>query len=47
LAVCRAALTKNWNGEVKTRYNSWLTYDLDREKHKQRIADVIAEIVKL
>ncbi len=47
LAVCRAAMTKNWNGEVKTRYNSWLTYDLDPEKHKQRIGDVIAEIVKL
>ena len=47
LAVCRAALAKNWNGEVKTRYNSWLTYDLDPEKHKQRIAGVIAEIVKL
>jgi hypothetical protein len=47
LAVCRAALAKSWNGEVKTRYNSWLTYNLDPEKHRQRIADVIAEIVKL
>ena len=32
VAVCRAALAKNWNNEVKNRYNSWLTYDLDPEK---------------
>ena len=47
VAVCRTALAENWNSEVKNRYNSWLTYDLDAEKQKQRIADVIAEIAKL
>ena len=47
VAVCRAALAKNWNGEVKNRYNSWLTYNLDPQKNKKSIADVIAEIAKL
>lgn len=47
VAVCHAALAKNWNDEVKNRYNSWLVYDLDPEKSKKRIAEVIAEIAKL
>ena len=46
-AVCRAALAAQWNDEVKNRYNSWLTYDLDPERNKRRIAEVIAEIAKL
>jgi hypothetical protein len=47
VAVCRAALAKNWNDGVKNRYNSWLTYDLDPHKNRKSIADVIAEIAKL
>jgi hypothetical protein len=46
-AVCRSAMAKHWSDQVKTRYNSWLMYDLDRDKRRPRIADVIAEIVKL
>ena len=47
IAVCRAALAKNWSDDVRKRYNRWLTYDLDPEKHKKAIAAVIAEIAKL
>ena len=47
IAVCRAAIAKSWNGDVKKRYNRWLTYDLDPEKHKKAIAAVIAEIATL
>ena len=47
VAVCHAALAKQWNGEVKKRYNSWRVYDLDPIKNKGRIADVIAEIGRL
>jgi hypothetical protein len=47
IAVCGAALAKNWNDDVRKRYSRWLTYDLDPEKHKKAIAAVIAEIAKL
>jgi hypothetical protein len=49
IAVCHAARSKRWNGDVKKRYNGWLTYDLDaqKQKHKKAIAAVIAEIAAL
>lgn len=47
VAVCRAALAKQWKGEVKNRYNSWLVYDLDPQRNERRIAEVIAEIGNL
>lgn len=47
VAVCRAASAKQWNGDVKNRYNSWLVCDLDPKGREQRIAEVIAEIDRL
>ena len=47
VAVCHAALAKQWNDEVKSRYNRWLICDLDPERNQRRIAEVIAEIEKL
>jgi len=47
IAVCHAALAKNWNGDVRKRYNRWLTYNLDPDKDKKTIAAVIAEIARL
>jgi hypothetical protein len=47
IAVCRSAQAKQWNDEVKNRYNSWLVYDLDPERNQKRIAEVIAEIGRL
>lgn len=47
VAVCHSVQTKQWNDEVKNRYNSWLVYDLDPESNKKRIVEVISEIGRL
>lgn len=42
--VCKSAKQKEWGGVVMSRYNSWLTYDLDAVNGKQNVAAAISEI---
>jgi hypothetical protein len=46
--VIRAAMAKNWNGDVMRRYNGRLTYDLDAvPRPGQNVTAGIREIAAL
>jgi len=47
IAVCRQAITKQWNGHVVTRYNNWLTFDLQKKKGKDRTKTEKAAIIEI
>jgi hypothetical protein len=44
VAVCRAARGQTWGGVATTRYNAWLTCDLDTEEQNQGVRDATAYI---
>jgi hypothetical protein len=47
VAVCRNALKQSWGGGVMTRYNGWLTCNLDAEQQNKGVRDAIAAIAAL
>jgi hypothetical protein len=47
VAVCRASIGRAWGGAIMSRYNSWLTCDLDTEQQNQGVRDAIAFIRSL
>lgn len=45
--VCQEAQKQTWNGEVKKRYNGWLTLDLDAAKSNRSVTAARNEIAAL
>jgi hypothetical protein len=45
-AVCREAIAKQWGGHVMTRYNNWLTLNLQKEKSAIKEIETFWPLVK-
>jgi hypothetical protein len=45
--VCERAQRKKWGGEIKKRYNSWMTLDLDSTRSNSTITAAKAELAAL
>ncbi|GAH68716.1 unnamed protein product, partial [marine sediment metagenome] len=47
VAVCQRAQHRRWSGEVKKRYNGWMTLDLDSARSNSTINAAKTEIAAL